>query len=45
MSTDIIKADGQVIKLTFKAIKNENVSGKFQLVIDKLTDSNATKQE
>ena len=45
MSTDDIKADGQVIKLTFKAIKNENVSGKFQLVIDELTDSNATKQE
>lgn len=45
MSTDDIKADGQVIKLTFKAIKNENVSGKFQLVVDELTDSNATKQE
>ena len=46
MSTDEIKADGQVIKLTpFKAIKNENVSGKFQLVVDELTDSNATKQE
>ena len=45
MSTDDIKADGQVIKLIFKAIKNENVSGKFQLVVDELTDSNATKQE
>ena len=45
MSTDDIKADGQVIKLTFKAIKNENVSGKFQLVVDELTDSNAIKQE
>ena len=45
MSTDDIKADGQVIKLTFKAIKNENVSGKFKLVVDELTDSNATKQE
>lgn len=45
MSTDDIKADGQIIKLTFKAIKNENVSGKFQLVVDELTDSNATKQE
>ena len=45
MSTDDIKADGQVIKLTFKAIKNENVSGKFQLVVDELTYSNATKQE
>ena len=31
--------------MTFKAIKNENVSGKFQLVVDELTDSNATKQE
>ena len=45
MSTDDIKADGQVIKLTFKAIKNENVTGKFQLVVDELTDSNATNQE
>ena len=40
-----IKADGQVVKLTFKATKNENVTGKFQLVVDELTDSNATNQE
>ena len=45
MSTGNIKADGQVIKLTFKATKNENVTGKFQLVVDELTDSNATNQE
>ena len=44
MSTGNIKADGQVIKLTFKATKNENVTGKFQLVVDELTDSNATNQ-
>ena len=45
MSTENIKSDGQVIKLTFKATKNENVTGKFQLVVDELTDSNATNQE
>mgnify|MGYP002529086248 CR=1 FL=1 len=45
MSTGNIKADGQVIKLTFKATKNENVTGKFKLVVDELTDSNATNQE
>ena len=45
MATGNIKADGQVIKLTFKATKNENVTGKFQLVVDELTDSNATNQE